>query len=256
MKLQGALSAAAILTRVPMPRSAHTGDLGSAAPWMPTVGAAIGALSALAFVGLRPFGPGTAAAAAVSTSIILTGCLHEDGLADTADALGGAGTRERVFEILKDSRIGTFGAVAVALSLIWRTVLIGRLGDNAAGAIVAAHTIGRLATVWMMARLDYVTPPSVARHRVARRLGTRSAAQATVSAALVLLILSRIRLLPPTAWIIAVVSFAGVAALLALYFKHRCGGYTGDFLGATEQVGECWTLLMCVVATTARGATA
>ena len=248
MTLRGFLSATAILTRVPVPPRAHTGDLTSAAPWMPVIGAGIGGLSAIACSACQPLGSGVAAVAAVTTSIIVSGCLHEDGLADTADALGGGGTRERVFEILKDSRIGSFGAVAIALSLMWRTMLIERLGHDVAGPIVAAHTIGRLASVWIMGTLEYVTPAAVARNRGAQRLRIGSVMAATAAAVGVLLVVERAGLFPMSACVIAPVSFAGVAAALAVYFKHRCGGYTGDFLGATEQAGECWTLLICALA--------
>src|SRR5690348_3248404 len=142
MRFHGVLSAAALLTRVPVPRGTHTGDLRVAAPWMPVIGAGIGGVSAIACIAFQRLGSGVAAVAAVSTSIILTGCLHEDGLADTADALGGAGTRERLFEILKDSRVGAFGAVAIALSLMWRTLLIDRLGQDAGGGSVVPRTFG------------------------------------------------------------------------------------------------------------------
>lgn len=253
MRFHGVLSAAALLTRVPVPRGTHTGDLRVAAPWMPVIGAGIGGVSAIACIAFQRLGSGVAAVAAVSTSIILTGCLHEDGLADTADALGGAGTRERLFEILKDSRVGAFGAVAIALSLMWRTLLIDRLGQDAAGAIVVAHTIGRLATVWIMGTLEYVTPSTVARNRDAHRLGVGSVLRATMAATAILLIVDCTGLLPTYVCVVSGVSFAVVAAVLARYFKHRCGGYTGDFLGATEQVGECWTLLICAVAAVMRG---
>ena len=119
----------AFLTR--LPGGAHPGDdreLGRSVPWFPIVGAILGALSGTVYWALHgPLGAPLAAVLAVAASAAATGGLHEDGLADTADALGGA-TRERRLEIMKDSRVGVFGAMALVLSTLARVFAVSSLG--------------------------------------------------------------------------------------------------------------------------------
>ena len=112
-------------------------------------------------------------------SILLTGAFHEDGLADTADALGGAYDREKVFVILKDFRIGAFGALALVISIAFRLVLLAGLGSAAPAALVLAHCLARVGPVWLMVALPYVSGEG-ARNRQVARAGTSQAVMATV----------------------------------------------------------------------------
>src|SRR5690349_7301706 len=115
--VRGFRAAIQLLTRIPLPAaSGETFDATWASAFFPLVGAAIGAFSSAIYAGSERAGPFVAATAAVAAALLLTGALHEDGLADTADALS-AHSRERFFEILKDSRIGTFGASALTMGL-------------------------------------------------------------------------------------------------------------------------------------------
>jgi adenosylcobinamide-GDP ribazoletransferase len=225
------------LTRLPVPRAAGTADLepgalGRAAVWFPLVGALVGATlggtRALADLALPP-GPATAVAIAVA--VALTGALHEDGLADTADGLGVHASRERRLEIMRDPRPGAFGTVALVLALLlsW-TLLAGLDGRQCLLAAVAAHALAR----WAMVLAAALFPP-------ARRDGAGT-----------LLAVGHIRLAAATSIAIAIALGAGglvggavsVAAacaatmLLGAVATRELGGVTGDVFGATGKAVE------------------
>lgn len=244
--LRGAPAAVALLTRVPIPPRWHAADSAVAAPWMPAVGFAIGVVVAGVWAGCARFGAGVQAVAALTVSVLLTGALHEDGLADTADALGATRSRERIFEILKDSRIGSYGATALALSLAWRIALLVALGRRAPIALVVSHALARLAPVWLMAALSYVTPRPVAKTRLDGRLSPWAAAAATVFVGGLLAFGVRRSLITRGSAAAAFGATLATAAILGAWFRARCGGITGDFLGATEQAAECVVLLALV----------
>src|SRR5262245_51603355 len=123
--LRTARAAVVFLTRIPLGGFPYSeAEWARAAAWFPLVGSLVGALAAGAWWVVRPAGDLVAAIVAVIVCLVITGALHEDGLADTADALGGATDRAKMFAILKDSRIGTFGAAALALSLLLRVALL------------------------------------------------------------------------------------------------------------------------------------
>ena len=153
------------LTRVPIP--AWVARDGWQPDWLnrcvrhfPLVGAAIGAVgAAVALLGLALWPPVVAAVLAVAATVWLTAAFHEDGLADTADALLGAAPREKALAIMKDSRIGTYGAAALGLALLLRVLLLAellRVSPSLAAAVwVTAHAAGRAAAVALMAMLPY-----------------------------------------------------------------------------------------------------
>jgi len=146
---RAARAAAVFLTRVPVggfPFSPEEWRWASA--FFPLVGAALGAIVGGLFRALQPLGETSAACFAIGASLLLTGAFHEDGLADTSDALGGATDREKIFVILKDSRIGTFGACALIVSLVGRVSLLARTGVEGCAALVLAGAIARAAPVW------------------------------------------------------------------------------------------------------------
>ncbi len=242
--LGGFRPAIALLTRVPVGDAPITVEDQLWAPaWFPVVGAGVGAMSALVLVAFGSAGELPAACLAVVTSLLLTGALHEDGLADTADALGGADSKERLFAILKDSRNGAFGVSAVAITVLLRVALLASLGSAAAAALVLVHAWSRLAPVALMSALPYVTDPLTRKNGALERPTTR---RALAAAAFPVVLLGLAVGAGPFDWIdgLAFVVF-GVVATLALgqRFTARAGGYTGDFLGASEQVAECALLL-------------
>jgi adenosylcobinamide-GDP ribazoletransferase len=240
--LRAALAALAFLTRVPAPgQPFRAAELAWSTAWFPAVGAGLGWIYAQVFAHTAPaLGAVVAAILVVAAALLLTGAFHEDGLADTADALGGAYERGKLFEILKDSRIGTFGAAALFVALALRVALLVRLGPAAPAALITVECLSRLAPVGLMIALPYVTADGVAKSRQVARAG---AGQTLLAAALTAAVL-----LPRHA-IEDVAILAGVAVaattLCGWRFHVRAGGLTGDFLGATQQVC-CVALLVAL----------
>jgi adenosylcobinamide-GDP ribazoletransferase len=152
--------------------------------FFPVVGAVVGAITAGALSGLRPLGTLAAAYVALGISLLVTGAFHEDGLADTSDALGGGYDREKVFTILKDSRIGAFGACAVVVSVAGRAALLAHAEARALWALVFVGALARAMPVWQMVALPYATPDG-AKSRAVTQAGP---AQAIVASAWPLLI--------------------------------------------------------------------
>ena len=156
--LRGARAAVVFLTRLPVGGFPYTeAEWRWSSAWLPAVGALVGAASAGVWLLLEPAGAAVAAAFAVTASVLLTGGFHEDGLADTADALGGGADPETVLRILKDPRVGSFGALALVVSVLLRVALLASLARAAPVALVVAHTLARVGPVWLMVTLAYVT---------------------------------------------------------------------------------------------------
>lgn len=241
------LVAVQFLTRVPVPSfgSFETEWLDRAAKYFPLVGAAVGGISALALWGASQVWPASLAALiAVAAGIVATGCFHEDGLADTADGLGGGLTVARRLEIMKDSRIGTYGAVALMLVLALKIMSIAALEvPSAIGALIAAHASARLATVVAIQALPYAGDADAAK---VKPLATGITGHEMVIAAV--FGLAPIFMIDPACFAIGLAGGAMPALLLAYQSRRLIGGYTGDVLGAIEQVFEVGFLLAVVAA--------
>lgn len=242
--LRGLRAACTFLTRVPVGGFPYSdAEWRWAAGWFPAVGLLIGCACAAVHAALLPAGPWPAAAASVSAGLLLTGAFHEDGLADTADALGGAYTRERLLEILKDSRVGSFGAAALTMALLLRVACLAALGPAAPAAIVIVHACSRVPPLWLMRALPYVTRDAAARSRLVARPGDAQVLLATGTGALVLLAAVALDLLRGDQAIALALVGVGAAIVGGWRFVARAGGITGDFLGATQQVVEGLGLL-------------
>ena len=238
-QLRSVRAAFVFLTRVPLggfPYSAE--DWAWTSAHFPLVGAVIGAVTGGVFHALLPLGPWAAAILAIGASMLLTGAFHEDGLADTADGLGGGYTRERVLEILKDSRIGSFGAAALGVSLLGRAALMAKLGGAAALALPLVGGAARAAAVWLMPVLPYVTASEAAKSRLVTRAGFAQALVATAWLGLLGAGAFRFGVASAPRLLALVAVLACVAAVCGWRFHRRVGGLTGDFLGATEQLCE------------------
>ncbi len=208
-------------------------------PWFPVVGAFIGAVVGLVAAGMMELVPASVAAAvAVILGVLVTGAFHEDGLADTADAMGGW-TPERRREILKDSRHGSYGVAAMCATIVLRIVCVATLGPAAAFAgLVAAHTLGRGAAVGVMGtaragrRRTDSGPTTPGRCHVRRPSSASSLRWRS----------------PPlrrAGGSLPLAAAAGIgAALVARTATRAFGGISGDILGAVEQVGECLVLIV------------
>ena len=240
-------AAAVFLTRLPLtwPDGAPADQLGRATVFFPLVGAGVGAVAGLIAAGLAWAGavPWLAAAAALAVQIALTGALHEDGLADLADGVGGGRTRDRKLEIMRDSRTGAYGVLALVLSVVLRTAaLAGLIG--AAGpwsppiALATAGAVSRGTMVALFAAL-----PPARRDGVAATnrpsTGQATAAVAWASALACALLIAPLGPVAGLAGSLAALCMAAIAAAAIGWLAYRSlGGHTGDVLGAAQQVAE------------------
>lgn len=240
------LNAIRFLTVVPTPHAdgAPAPDwLARAMKYFPLVGAGIGVASAMVFViACHIWSPLIGAILAVTTSLALTSALHEDGLADTADAFGGGWTIEKRLAIMKDSRIGTYGALALGLGCALRIAALAALPIWAgAAALIAMHAAARAMPAFVMNRLVYAGETSAMKVSYADAPVRREAMTfLLITAALAALPLA---LLSFKAVILGTLLGAALGALLARSAKRLIGGYTGDVLGAIEQLFEIGFLL-------------
>lgn len=246
--LRGVRAAFTFLTRIPVGGFPYAdADWRWSAAHFPLVGAVVGAIMAATWYVAAPLGAGPAVVLALIASLVVTGGFHEDGLADTADALGGGYDRARVLAILKDSRIGSFGGLALAATLLLRGALLVELGAMAPVALVASQAASRMPPIWLMALLPYATDDAVAKSRRINRAGVAQAGVATMWALAIVAGLVGAGL-PAMSAVGLLVIAAPVAALLGWRFWRRVGGVTGDFLGATQQVVEAAMLAAILAA--------
>lgn len=234
----GALS---FLTRVPVGRVVEldAGDVARGAVAFPLVGAGVGALSGgVALLAGEVLPPLVAAALAVAVAALVTGAMHLDALADTADALG-ATRRDEALAIMRDSRIGSFGATALALDLIVKVGCVAALVDrgHVVAALVAAGALSRAASPGLASVLRYPRaeggPGSVLTGRTPRG--------GAVIAGLLGVAVALLAWWPTGAWL--VVAAAGVAVTLGLWYRRWLGGATGDCLGAATELCETAVLV-------------
>ena len=237
--LAGARAALAFLTRIPCGRGpVREAALRWAPAWFPVVGCALGAAGCVIFVGLGRAGGWVAAVSTIAVLAFVTGALHEDGLADTADALGGAFDREKIFVILKDGRIGSFGATALVLALLLRAAALAKLGSLAVGGLLLGQTLSRTTPVWLMAALPYVTPAAESRSSKLTGIGLAQALSATFAAGAVVCVLAWRNVVTMQSLLVSLALSVAVALICGWRFYVRAGGFTGDFLGATQQVTD------------------
>jgi adenosylcobinamide-GDP ribazoletransferase len=240
--------ALAFLSRVPVPSSVFAGDdgnLGRVARAFPAAGLPIALPAAVAF-GLLLWihaDPLLAALIALTIQTLTTGALHEDGLSDTADGLGGGRNREDSLAIMKDSRIGTYGAIALVLSFGLRAASLAAIGKGlspfaAALVIFTAAAVSRAALVWHWHVLPSAKPTGIAAD--AGRPDSVAMRTALATAALIAAIL-----LWPAVGLAPVVACLLVAALCTFLFtehvRRKLSGHTGDTIGATQQISEIAT---------------
>lgn len=227
------------LTRLQVPAWVGHGpdQLDRAMRYLPLVGVGIGLFGALAFVAAGAGLPRPAAALiSVAATLLLTGALHEDGLADTLDGLLGGVRREDALRIMRDSRLGTYGAAGLIVGLGLKVAALAALPD-VASALIAGHAGSRLLTVCVIAGLPYARPDGKA-GPVAGVGGSELAIAGLCGLAPMLLLGGRA--------IPALLLAAGLAWGMARWFRRRLGGYTGDGLGAVQQVTEIAILLVAL----------
>lgn len=218
-------------------------DLARATWANPLVGACVAVIGAMIFWLAEGLGlpPALAAALALAATLLATGCFHEDGLADMVDGFGGGWTRERKLEIMRDSRHGTYGVAALVLSLLLRWLCLASLSSShlVLFALLVSHGAARGAIPLMMVLL-----PAARTEGLSAYAGLPP--RRSVLVALAISVLGLLLLLGPATGLLAILALALSLLFMALLALHQIGGYTGDVLGATEQLGEIAVLLVVV----------
>ncbi len=241
-----------LLTRIPILNSSTDDDtraqLAQASWAFPVVGALIGAIGAVVFAVASVLGlpPWTAALLAVGATIAASGALHEDGLADVADGFGGGTTRDEKLALMRDSRIGTYGTLALILSVALRAAALAAIADpwTAAVALIAAHAGARACLPAVMRGVPLARADGLAAHAGMPEPATVAIAGGI--AALVALVV--LVLLGVGTTVLAIIAAAAAAAAMAALARRQIGGYTGDVLGAVQQAAEI-AILLAVAAT-------
>jgi len=240
-------AAFALLTRLPVGRWDGRGsaDALTSSTWpYPLVGGVVGGVGGLAYwlLDALTLPPAVCAITTIATMIIATGAFHEDGLADAADGFGGATTREKKLEIMRDHCVGTYGIISLSVVLALRGAAIASLREPAVvlSCLITAGAVSRASIVVLMWLLPPVRLDGLAARIPRPRTGALLTAVA-ISALLCLLILPLFVTLGVLA--VAGISLLGVAALA----RRQIGGVTGDVLGAAQQVSECTILVALTV---------
>jgi adenosylcobinamide-GDP ribazoletransferase len=236
-------SAVTFLTRLPLPHTASehpTAELGAATVYFPVVGALIGALGAGVYWLASTLWPEPLAIIlAVAATVLATGALHEDALADFADGFGGGWSRDQVLAIMKDSRIGSYGVAALTLVLLAKLAALASLTRlDVVRALIAAHTIGRWAALPLLAGLPYVRDAGGTGAAFTGGVTPLRLTLATLVTAAILAATIGLRTIP------TIIAATLVTAFLGWYAHRRIGGITGDVLGATTQCVELATYLV------------
>lgn len=239
------------MTRIPAGRwIVHDlSDLPRSAAWFPLVGIVVGAIGAGVFLlGHQWWSPLVAALLSTAATVRLTGAFHEDALADSLDGFGGGWTAEQVLTIMKDSRVGSYALVGMILAVVLKCVLLADLGvARAPMALLAAHTLGRCASVWLIGVLPYVRAATPGERSSAGRPFVDGVHRGRVFTATVMTVITAVVCLG-IAGLIAVAVALLLTAASGRYFRRRIGGITGDALGAVNQLVELGVYLMLAAA--------
>jgi adenosylcobinamide-GDP ribazoletransferase len=241
------LTALAFLTRIPVRHASCTPEaIGRSASVFPLVGALVGTVAVTVLWTVRQVLPATLTATVVVLSgIVLTGALHLDGLADVADGFGGGRTRDDVLRIMRDHQIGTYGAIALIMALLFQVAAIASLieRDAAGRFLVIAPAASRWAMVLLGRRLPYARADAGLGRALTDHVRDRDVWEST---ALVLLITT---LLGGWSGIVSLVVTLALTAGVGFVCWRRIGGVTGDTLGANAVLCETMILIAALMRT-------
>jgi adenosylcobinamide-GDP ribazoletransferase len=245
------------LTRLPVPAlpGYQTQWLSSSARYFPLVGVLVGMVNVVVWwLAARVFTPAVSVGVMLAMSLLVTGAFHEDGFADACDGFGGGYTRERVLDIMKDSRIGAYGAIGIVmmLGLKWST-LTAMPAACLPLLVVSAHMVSRWCATALIWRLPYVRVEADAKAKPDWLLSGALGAVAVCAFALCAVVALGGPLavhdalaagaLALRACAAAVLTAAVITLLAGAYIRQRIGGYTGDCLGAVQQLSELGFLM-------------
>jgi len=240
------LTAVQFFTRIPAPAwVGHSAQqLDQVARYFPLVGICVGVLSAATlWLGAHVLPLSLAVGLSMVASILVTGAFHEDGLSDFADGMGGGSSREKALAIMKDSRVGAYGVIALVLVLLLKYQALLALYNMhsllfAAAALISAHAISRLMAASLMLTQRYIRDDASTRIKPA----TQQPSHSSISIALLTGVATLDILFAAGAKTSAVFAAIAAAFLMRAYLawrlQKRLGGYTGDCLGAVQQLCE------------------
>ncbi len=256
------LTAVMFLTRIRVPATIdHRPEYLQKSPrYFPLIGWIVGGLSILVFLVVNKFfSENIALLASMITGILTTGAFHEDGFADTCDGFGGGWTKDKILLIMKDSRLGTFGVIGLISILAVKFMLLKELPKFTPattsgtlnvllnyrifiGIVLAAHSLSRLMGVTMLQQYNYVTPDDSSKSKpvTIERLPLLSFLVAAFFGLAPMLLL-------PVPFLFAIIPVVIARLWLGAYFNKWIGGYTGDCLGAIQQVTEIVFYLSCII---------
>jgi adenosylcobinamide-GDP ribazoletransferase len=236
------LIAIGFFTRIPVPHDLDFSQqkLNQASRYFSLVGWLVGGICALCFSLLNLLLPNDLAIlGAMLFSVLLTGCFHEDGLADTCDGFGGGWEKQQKLSIMKDSRLGTYGAVAIWMVLTIKYMSLIQI-ETVVISLIVAHVLSRALATAMIFKLPYVTDQGASKVKpLAELLTTKELSINLIIAGFSLLFVSEIVLM------LLIVLAVVFLVLRGLYLK-QIGGFTGDTLGAAQQISEVCIYLVIV----------
>ncbi len=231
------LAAITFYTRISLPQNTGYSSemLNKATRYFPFIGYLVGGLGSLVFIGANAIlGMDVAVICSIAAMVLLTGAFHEDAFADFCDGFGGGYTREKILSIMKDSRIGTYGAVGLCFLLLFKYVLLRELDPTIFPLIlISVHVFSRFIVVILIYTSQYVGSAEVSKSTFVgndKPIGT--------------FIISMLWIVPLFyfAEISAILCLLSVQLILLLYFRYyihkKTGGYTGDILGTLQQLSE------------------
>ncbi|GAA4001824.1 adenosylcobinamide-GDP ribazoletransferase [Hymenobacter fastidiosus] len=245
------LTAVMFYTRLPCPAWVDHSEelLNKATVYFPVIGWLAGAVAAAVYAGAQLLFRNDDVALLLSmvASVLLTGAFHEDGFADVCDGFGGGWTKSKILDIMKDSRLGTYGAAGLGLLLALKFLALRGLPPTLVGpALLLAHPLSRTTALTCIFSHDYARDNEDSKAKpVAKKLGRAELATGLLLGALPLLLYAAWMRRP--ALLAVVLPLAAVKWYLARYFQRWIGGYTGDCLGAIQQVAEVAVYLFILV---------
>ncbi|MBQ4839195.1 adenosylcobinamide-GDP ribazoletransferase [Pseudoalteromonas luteoviolacea] len=246
--------AVVFLTRVPIKLSGPVSDehINRATRYFACVGLCIGVLMALLLWAMSLFLPfGVVIVFTLGASLLLTGAFHEDGFADVWDGFGGGWSRQQKLDIMKDSRLGTYGSVALLILLLSKFQLMLALSENLSAllcSVVLAQTLSRVSATSLIGKLPYVQLDSQSKVKpIAKSLNAQCRTILYVTGGVVLFLTYLLSLMSIWQIVTLIATLWVTRGLCQLWFKHQLGGYTGDCLGAAQQVSEIAIYTYCVV---------
>ncbi len=230
------------LTRIPVPLSVDYSQekLNQASRYFSLIGWLIGFLSAAIFSLVNLVLPvDIAVLFSMLFSVLITGCFHEDGLADTCDGFGGGWKASDKLTIMKDSRLGTYGAVAIWFVLAIKFSLLSNL-SNISLALIIAHPLSRCVSTLMIFLLPYVTETETSKVKPLAESHKKIDLKINLTIGLITLLLA------PSDVFLLIIALISTVILLRLLFLKQINGFTGDTLGATQQISEVviYTILL------------